>query len=1186
MTQKHFRRIYARYGKYALLLLAVSGLVASEHRGVVKSKGLPVPGATITATQGDAKQITTTDDQGGYAFPNLPDGIWSVQVEMLGFQKTSRDIGVAPDALSPQWDLKLEAPASAQPAIANRGNAPAPAAERAPAPERAAATQRPAAQPPQTAAASPATPGGRGGPAATANPQTARAAGGRQANAAAQPQATRYQQLDVTQSADTSLFGQEGMITAEANAELSPSANESYVVQGSQSSALGLPGQNDWGNFGGRGMMGGPDMMGMGGRGEGEGAMMPGAQTDGQAMGAQGGAPAAGGPGGGGPGGGGPGMAGGRGGAMAGGAGGGRGGAAGGAAGGRGGAQAGRGPAWAGMNNARAFGNNRRDPRMMYTGNLAINEANSVLNAREYSLTGQNILKPYSNNTGVNVSIGGPLIIPKLLDGRTGQFTLNIGVTRSRNGSAGNLTTVPTDLERLGNFSQSSQVIYDPATGAPFQGNIIPVGLISPIAKALLAYYPHANLPGSTQNYQLPVTSFRNSNTVNARVNQTLNSKNRIGGGIGYSGNNSTSSNMFGFTDATTGRGINANATYAHNFAARLVGNLNFTFSRNRTLTTPYFASLGRNIAGELGIGGVSTDPLNWGPPSLSFSNYANMSDAAASLNRSQTSSLTASLMWVRGSHNMSMGGDFRRQQINRYSDSNGRGSFGFNGYATSLIASGAAVTGTGYDLADFLLGVPDTASVRYGTSALYFRGSMYDAFIQDDWRMNARLSLNLGLRWEYQAPMTEKYNRLINLQIAPNFTAITAVQAGSVNPATGKAYTAGFVKPDWNNFSPRIGIAWRPSAKLSTVLRAGYGIYFNSSAFSQITNQMAQQPPLASAVSLNIKNSPLLRIANAFTSSANVNSAISQNTYALDPNYHIGYVHQWNFAIQQNLPYSFQTSLSYQGSKGTGLDREFLPWVTPPNAAAAPYPSGYVYQTNGGNSIYNAASVMLTRRFRGGLTASANYVFSKSIDSGGAGGPGAAATAQNWLDLSAERGLSSFDQRHSLGINFSFSTGQGRRGGGLVQGWKGQLLKDWTITSQIQVRSSSPMTATLGGNQTSSGALSQTLRAQATGVSISPVSGGTILNAAAFTTPAAGTWGNAGRNTIPGPIVPSLNASAGRVFRIGERHSVDLQLRANNALNTVVITRWNTALNTTTFGHPTGVNAMRSVTASLRFRF
>ncbi|MBZ5583969.1 MAG: TonB-dependent receptor [Acidobacteriia bacterium] len=1160
------RRFGTTCARLALAGLAAAGLFAAQHHGTVKSGRFAVPGATVTGARGEARLATTTDADGAYSFADLADGIWTIEVEMLGFESAKREIGIAPGAPNPEWNLRLLAEGELVPALSLKpGVAAGPASRPAlPEPGREA---RPAQN-------------GRGGRGAQGGSGLA------------------FQQVGINQSADLSLFGQEGAITNEMNAELSPSANQALIVQGSMSSAMGLPGRDDLGPFGGRGMPGGPEMMAGAAGAPGPGGM-PGMGAEGTAAaGEQPAGMSAGGGGRGGPGapggGAGPMMAGG-------GPGGGPGGPGGGPmgggpmmdGGGRGGAGGRGGPGgprpWMSMNNALAFGNNRRNPRMMYTGNLAINEGNSLLNAQSYSLTGQNIEKPYSNTTSVNASFGGPLKIPKLLSGNRGQFTLNAGVTRSRNGQQGTLTTMPSALERSGDFSQSAGsnggavVLYDPTTGQPFPGNRIPASRMDPIAASLLSFYPDPNLPGQTRNFQLPTTRFANSDNLNARVNQTLGSKDRISGGIGYSGSNNTNPSIFGFTDKGSGRGINANVSYSHNFTGRTTASLNYTFSRNRNLFSPFFAYQ-YDIAGALGIQGVSTDPLNWGPPNLNFSNFAALSDGAASLARMQTSSVGGSLMWVRKTHNFSFGTDFRRQQNNRKSDANGRGSFTFNGYATSQMANGAATAGTGFDLADFLLGMPDTATVGYGNSSLYFRGSSFDIYMQDDWRVSSRFSLVFGVRWDYQTPVRELHNRIVNLAVAPNFTGITAVQPGEVDALTGKPYPAALMRSDPNNISPRIGIAWRPSARASTVLRAGYGLYYNTSVYANIASQMAQQPPLATVWNLNIQNSPQLSMADAFTNPANLaTNSLTTNTFAADPNYRVGYVQQWNFSIQQDLPYSFQASVTYLGSRGTDLDRQFQPWVTAPNAEKSPYPTGYTYETYGGNSIYHAGSIQLMRRFRGGFRAAGSYTFSKSIDSGGAGG---GVQAQNWLDFRAERGLSSFDQRHSVNIDFSYGAGQGRRGGGLVSGWKGRLLQDWSIMSQIQVHNTNPMTATVGGNQVSAGSVSQTLRADATGTALEPAPAGQLFNPAAFAAPAAGLWGNAGRNTIPGPMLVSLNASAGRVFRFGERRSADLQVRANNALNTVVINRWNTQLNTNTFGQPTGVSAMRTITASLRFRF
>ncbi len=193
---------------------------------------------------------------------------------------------------------------------------------------------------------------------------------------------------------------------------------------------------------------------------------------------------------------------------------------------------------------------------------------------------------------------------------------------------------------------------------------------------------------------------------------------------------------------------------------------------------------------------------------------------------------------------------------------------------------------------------------------------------------------------------------------------------------------------------------------------------------------------------------------------------------------------------------------------------------------------------------------------------------------------------AQNWLDLAAERGLSSFDARHNLRLQLQYSTGMGTAGGTLLNGWKGALLKDWTASGNVNLRSGNPFTATVGGNrsQVSGTAVSNTVRADATGLPISAE--GLLFNTAAFTEPQAGMWGNAGRNTIPGPTIFSLDGSLGRIFRMGERRSADLQFQAQNVLNHVTITNWGTVLGSNNYGLAASAAAMRKLTINLRFRF
>ena len=190
---------------------------------------------------------------------------------------------------------------------------------------------------------------------------------------------------------------------------------------------------------------------------------------------------------------------------------------------------------------------------------------------------------------------------------------------------------------------------------------------------------PAPNAPGYKQNYQAPITTVQNSDNINSRINQTLNAKNRLNGGIGYQGSNNTTPNIFNFIDTGTGRNLTANISWGHNFSTRLINNLRYNFSRSRQLTSPFFAYK-ENIAARTRHHRHFAGAAELGPPSLSFTNYAGLSDGNSALTRNQTSGVGESLIWVRGVHNMTFGADYRRQQINRPSDPNARGQFTFTG--------------------------------------------------------------------------------------------------------------------------------------------------------------------------------------------------------------------------------------------------------------------------------------------------------------------------------------------------------------------------------------------------------------------------------------------------------------------------------------------------------------------------
>jgi hypothetical protein len=228
-----------------------------------------------------------------------------------------------------------------------------------------------------------------------------------------------------------------------------------------------------------------------------------------------------------------------------------------------------------------------------------------------------------------------------------------------------------------------------------------------------------------------------------------------------------------------------------------------------------------------------------------------------------------------------------------------------------------------------------------------------------------------------------------------------------------------------------------------------------------------------------------------------------------------------------------------------------------------------------------------LRRRLQSGFTANLQYTFSKSIDDSALGGrnQGGYLIAQNWLDLAAERGLSNFDQRHQLSLQAQYTTGMGIHGGTMVNGWKGALFKEWTISNQITAAGGMPLTP-VDFTPVAGTGVTGPIRPDYTGAPLYSSPSGLFLNPLAYAAPQPGQWGNAGRNSMIGPSQFSLNASLGRVFQISERLSLDFRVDATNALNHVTFPSWNTTVNSTQFGLPNPANPMRSLQTTVRLRF
>lgn len=869
-------------------------------------------------------------------------------------------------------------------------------------------------------------------------------------------------------------------------------------------------------------------------------------------------------------------------------------------------------------------------------GFLYFQDDDAGLDARPYSLLGEPADKASYNQIRFGAMAGGPLRVPKLFDWSKTTF-----FAAGWNGTRGSMPydafgTVPTNPERGGDFSGLTDkngnpiVIYDPETGQPFTGNKIDPSRFSAAAVSLLNYIPVPNLPGATQNFHYVTSQESDSDALSLRIMHNFaagggpggpivygpaGDGGPMGGGGGRGGNRRPRNNLsVGFNwsrtksvlvnpfpllaGSTNTQGWNGNARWTYG-KGRTTNSLGFTYNHNRVSTTNLYSGV-TDVAGNAGITGISTDPFDWGLPGISFNSYSGFSEPTPSRELDQTYTFSDTVIWSHRKHNWRFGGDYRRIMQGFRSARNAEGSFVFTGFATAeyLPGSTQAVPETGSDLADFLLGLPQETSLQSGTSSYEFRSNSSDLYAQDDWRLFPNLSLNLGVRYEYNGPFTELQNRIANLDVSFSPGSITAFQvlAGQMGTYSG-SFPHSLVRPDRNNFAPRLGLAWRIGKQ--TVVRAGYGINYNLAQYGNFIRNFAFQPPYAIATTNISTYGEFLTLQNGFPS--NSLTAVTNN-YALDPNYRLAYVQIWNLDVQRQLPGNIQLNVGYNGAKGTRLDTEraLVPTCISTDscqAAATEASAPFIYESSEGNSILHAASVRARKRMSKGLGLSASYVFSKSIDDASSIGGGGTVVAQNPFDISADRGLSSFNQTHRFTGNWIYDLpmGEGRRF--LTQGPISHVLGGWQWSGDFTIASGLYFTPrVLGAALDISRGVSGSLRANVvTGQTIGMSNPTTAewFNTAAFCAPGPGCvgptgsiYGDAGRNIIEGPAQFTFDMALNKTITIRETRALELRLQANNIFNTPYFSSINTVVNSLTFGQVTGAGNMRRMTMVARFRF
>jgi hypothetical protein len=377
--------------------------------------------------------------------------------------------------------------------------------------------------------------------------------------------------------------------------------------------------------------------------------------------------------------------------------------------------------------------------------------------------------------------------------------------------------------------------------------------------------------------------------------------------------------------------------------------------------------------------------------------------------------------------------------------------------------------------------------------------------------------------------------------------------------------------------------VAWRPTLG-SLVIRAGYGIYRNTNVYQSIATLLAAQPPFSTAFNIASSPSHPLTLADGFTP-----AGATFNTFAINPEFRVASAHTWQVSVQRDLPAQLTMLGTYLGTRGTNLMQQILPNTYPAGAdnPCPACPAGFRYLTSSGRSMRHSVQIQVRRRLSAGFTAGTEYTLAKSMDDAASFGGatlGGGALVQNWRDPHAEYARSSFDQRHLVTASVDYTTGSGMTGGTLLDGTRGRLLKDWTLTARLSTGSGLPVTPVYFAPVAGTGVIGS-LRPDLTGVA-TEASGGFHANRDAYAAPAAGQWGNAPRNSITGPRTFSLDASIARTFRVNNRLSLDWRIDAANVLNRVTYSGINALITSPQFGLPNRANEMRKIRSSLRMRF
>lgn len=838
---------------------------------------------------------------------------------------------------------------------------------------------------------------------------------------------------------------------------------------------------------------------------------------------------------------------------------------------------------------------------------------NEKLDARNF-FDPPNAEKPKLDQKQFGFVVGGPVLLP-FYNGRNRTFFLvNYEGTRIERGFS-SFYTVPTPDQLAGRFTST---IIDPATGQPFNNNTIPQARFSRLAQLALrnGWYPAPNTSAAQGNYQAIRTLPQNGNQFTIRGDQDLANLGRVFGRYTKSlYDNRTNSNLLDIGDRvfeqdTTNWQVSHTWAFRSNIVNQLrVGRVDARADQKGIACAQGDVDFLQSTGTFTGLPDAQREC-----PSIGIQGFAGTGGAvnAYSASNQPMWDLSNTTTWMKGRHTLNFGVSYRRWWLQRDLATGFLGNYGFN------------VGFSGNPVADMLLGYYSTVGIFQPASFSVpgqpgnpreFNFKYLAPYFQDDWRVSSRVTVNLGLRWDYRNVPYETRNRMAwrNLDFGPGGLLVADPSLAPGGIVDGAYYQeAGRRSPEnpdrFKVFAPRLGFAWRPFDDGKSVVRGGYGVFYDSAEGREIDGaadvypyvsrnnyiqSVGQSTPLRTSDTLF----PSFEAQGLATPAANTFLAVSQS-----PEPHNPYMQQWSLGVQRELFANTTLELNYIGTKGTNLlmrrnIAQALPYSPdrPTVAERKPFPNFVVYIDSewGGRSKYNAFNTKLEHRGRGSLLTFA-YTWAKSTDTKSAAA-GIGATGYNgWQgflnnhDPERDYGLSDFDVDHRLVGSFVYNLpiGRGERVAGDASGVKNAIVGGWQLNGIYTWQRGFPITiqaADLGGLNDAVG----TNRADIVGDP--DVDTRTIerwFNTAAFAQPAAGSFGTSGRNILRGPGVNNLDLAAFKNFEFGRGMRVQFRLESFNALNHTQFNGVSTNLTAANFGVVTSARPGRINQLGLKFIF